>query len=134
MPVAAGGNLVCSVDDPEMEGVEVGGGHPGHVPEHRVHRFCDAEVADALIVEHLAGVEGSPARRVALAVVVPGLEVAALWKADAHRALAAASVAVVGLAQPVPDMVVDLAVVDEGALPIEVVTGGLVRLGNPDAA
>ena len=126
LAVAAGWNFIFSGDDPEVEGVEVGGGHPDHVPQEGVYGLADAEIADPLIVEHLAGVEGPPAGWVAFAVVVAGLQVVSLRKADSHRALAAAAVAVIGLAQPVPDVVVDLAIVDEGSLPVEMVPRRLV--------
>ena len=126
LAVVARRNLVLTGDDPEVEGVEVGGGDSHHVPQDRVHRFGNTEISDTLVVEHLAGVEGSPAGWVAFAVVVAGLQVMSLRKADSHRALAAAAVAVVSLAQPVPDVVVDLAIVDEGSLPVEMVTRRLV--------
>ena len=96
-----------------------GAGHADFVPEEIVDDFVQGERQRAAVALAFAGGQLAPLRGEGIAILIFGFEEAALLETNAEAALAG-MVAAVGAAQTVGDMIVDLAVVDDRALPIEV--------------
>ena len=53
------GLFLLSTDNTKMEPPRMGRRNFRHIPKQGVHCFCEAEVADVLVVEHFARVYGS---------------------------------------------------------------------------
>ena len=110
--------LGCAIDDPPVHPVRVDRRHADLVVEVHVDGLVEPVGERRLVVESLAGGQRAPLLRVLFAGLVARLEVVTVVEPEAHRSLAALVVAAVGSAQPVADVVIDDAVVDDGGIPV----------------
>ena len=110
--------LARTPDDAEVEVQRARRGHADLVPEKHVHHFVQRELLAAAIALALAGGEFLPLRRKRFAVLILRLKRAAVVELVAETALAGV-VTAVRAAQAVVDVVIDFAVIDHRAFPVE---------------
>ncbi len=112
------GSLFFTIDHAEVHPLGLGGGHANLIEQIHVDRFVQAVGQCLPVVEHLAGRQGAPRKRIWFSVLVIRLKIVTVVETKTHAAFALKIIPPVGPTQPHADVVVNDAVVDKRTGPV----------------
>src|SRR5687767_4971186 len=114
-------SFLGAADHAEMEVERTGRRHSHFVPEKKVHNFVQRELFAAAIALAFAGRQLTPLGGKTIAVLILGFQQASILEANAEAAFAR-MITAIRAAQSIRDVVVNFAVVKDGAFPVEMQT------------
>ncbi len=123
--------LLFRLDDPKMKPPGMRRRNIHHVPQKRIHGFCNSKIPDILVVEHFSRIDGAEFIGKLFAAEVSGLEEIAVVEFKPHASLPVnVAVAVIGLTEAIADVVVHDPFVYKRAMPVKCTSGSFIAFGN----